>query len=600
MFIVMKTKSALILTTIFTASLLVDGPLLAQQPKPFELTHYEKRIPADAWMLFSMDMNVFLSSKEYLKVAMQNSNPIGGPPKELVDLMTSGKLNIIWPYPLLFGVGGDASKPGNSPENNPAVMDFLKNRHHFGMYFNLSAIPNDLVSTWYKSEGQDIKLTEAEVLELFGGLKKIIPPMHGGVDFAKGQFRMLGAVYDKDMAAKWPGDGIPKALLDVIPDSSFMVMGASLNIENANDDIQMRLAEIFKLVNAMQKIQAPEGQPAMDLDELGKQLNALAQDAVGMDAKDLLKIFKGDVVMAMGMEPGPPGPDGVAQPIPSIVVGLTVKDEGKVTNLMDAFKAQGLLNEEMVKVVRRPGLIFLCTPNLAADLEEGAAAKPLAGPALKALQDNHLSMYFDLQKVMALQELTGQDFFAGEDKEVQELIKQMDSMVLTGKFVEGKLATGFAFKFRDPKIDLLAAFAKIGARQNRAAAAIPAEPVDPIAALNAKAQLGDVEAMHQLGTNNWHGRGGLEKNERLGVTWFRKAAVANHRDSQYMMGVIHWLGRGAPKDMGQSYYWMSLAAAQGHQDAELWKPKASAQLTPAQRATIDQNVADKLKQDKTP
>ena len=25
--------------------------------------------------------------------------------------------------------------------------------------------------------------------------------MHGGVDFTKGQFRMLGAVYDKDMAA---------------------------------------------------------------------------------------------------------------------------------------------------------------------------------------------------------------------------------------------------------------------------------------------------------------------------------------------------------------------------------------------------------------
>jgi TPR repeat protein len=52
--------------------------------------------------------------------------------------------------------------------------------------------------------------------------------------------------------------------------------------------------------------------------------------------------------------------------------------------------------------------------------------------------------------------------------------------------------------------------------------------------------------------------------------------------------------------MGQSYYWMSLAAAQGHQDAVVWKPKASALLTPAQRATIDQTVADKLKQDKAP
>ena len=598
----MKTKSSLILTAIFTASLLVDGTLLAQQPepKPFDLTHYEKRIPADAWMLISMDMNVFLSSKEYLKVAMQNSKLIGGPPKELVDLMTSGKLNIIWPYPLLFGVGGDASKPGNSPDNNPAVMDFLKNRHHFGMYFNLSAIPDDLVSTWYKSEGQDLKLTEAEVLELFGGLKKIIPPMHGGVDFAKGQFRMLGAVYDKDMAAKWPGDGIPKALLDVIPDSSFMVMGASLNIENANDDIQMRLAEIFKLVNAMQKIQAPEGQPAMDLDELGKQLNALAQDAVGMDAKDLLKIFKGDMVMAIGMDPGPPEPDGIARPIPNIVVGLTVKDEDKVTNLLDAFKAQGLLNEEMVKIVRRPGLLFLCTPNLAADVEKGAVVKPLAGAALKALQDNHLSMYIDLQKILAFQDLAAQDLFPPLDQDQQKIFKQMDSMVLTGKFNEEKLVNSFAFKFRDPKIDTLAFFAQFAPQENRPANTFPEKPIDSNVTLNAKAQLGDVEAMHQLGTNNWYGRGGLEKNERLGVTWFRKAAVANHRDSQYMMGVIHWLGRGAPKDIGQSYYWMSLAAVQGHQDGVVWKPKASAQLTPAQRASIDQTVADKLKQDKAP
>jgi hypothetical protein len=460
----MKTKSQLILTSILTATLLFGVSLSAQQPvpKPFELTHYEKRIPADAWMLFSVDFNVFLKSKEYMK-AIFSENPIGGPPPELLDLMTSGKLNIIWPYPLLFGMGGDSTKPGNSPDNNPAVMDFLKNRHHFGMYFNLSAIPDDLVSTSYKSEGQDLKLTEAEVLELFGGLKKIIPPMYGGMDFAKGQFLMRGAVYDKEMAAKWPGDGIPKALLDAISDSSMLVLGASLNIENANDDIQARLAEVFKLVNTVQKIQAPEGQPAMDLEQLGEQLNALAQDAVGMDAKDLLKIFKGDVVMAMGMEAGPPGPDGVAQPIPSIVVGLTVKDEGKVTNLIDAFKAQGLLNEEMVKVVRRPGLVFICTPNLAPDLEKGAAAKPLAGSALKALQDNHLSMYFDFQKVMALQELTGQDFFAGADKEIQEIIKQMDSMVLTGKFVEGKLATGFAFKFRDPKMDTLALFYKLGA-----------------------------------------------------------------------------------------------------------------------------------------
>lgn len=591
------------LKAVFLSALFATGTLFGQQPapKPFELTHYEKRIPADAWMLFSVDFNVFMKSKEYMKAILGNS-PVGGPPPGLVDLMTSGKLNIIMPYPILFGVGGDASKPGNTADQNPAVVDFLKSRHHFGGYFNLSAVPDEIVKSWYKGEGEGLGLTEAQVLEMFGGLKKIVPPIHGGMNFGKGQLAIRGTVHDRNMAGKWPGEGVPKALLDAIPASSMMVLSASIDLENANDDIASRLAEIFKLVDTVQKAAAPEGEPGMSLDMLAKQLDAVAQDAAGVAAKDLLKIFKGDVVLAVGMEPGPPGPDGAPQPMPSVVLGVTVKDQEKVANLVDVFKAQELLPDGQVGVVQKPGLLFLCTPNLTAQLEKGAVDKPLAGDALKVVKENHLAMYVDLQKALAVSEMLGQEFVPADEEAAQELMKQVDAMVVAGKFDDGKLATEMSFRFRDPQLDTMALIAKFAPKEDAAGTTLPgepAEPVDPIAALADRADAGDADAMHQLGTNLWHGRG-MPKNELLGATWFGKAAKAGHRDSQYMMGVICWLGRGAPKDLSRSYYWLSLAAAQDHADGKAWKPKAAAQLTQAQRDVVDKEVADALKEKTAP
>ena len=590
------------LKAILLSSLFAAGTFFGQQPapKPFELTHYEKRIPADAWMLFSMDFNVFLKSREYMK-AVLGSDP-GGPPAELVDLMTSGKLNVIMPYPILFGVGGDASKPGNATDQNPAVIDFLKSRHQFGGYFNLSAVPDEIVQAWYKDEGEATGLTEAEVLEVFTAMKKIVPPFHGGMDFEKGQIAMRTTVHDANMAAKWPGEGVPKELLDAIPADGMMVLSASLNLENANDDIALRLGEIFKLVNTLRKATAPEGAPGLSLEDLGKQLDAAAQDAVGLAAQDLLKIFKGDIVLSVGMEPGPPGPDGEPQPMPSVVLGVTVKDDEKAKSLIDFIKAQELLPDGALGIAQKPGLLFLCTPNLTAQLEKGAVDKPLAGNALKAVKENHLAMYVDLQKALALGGMFGQEIAPADDAVAQEMLKQLGAMVMTGKFADGKLASEISFRFRDPKMDTMELIAKFapatdeigGAAGDATLPGEPVKPVDPIEALADRADAGDPEAMHQLGVNLWHGRG-MPKNELLGANWFGKAAAAGHSDAQYMMGVICWLGRGAPKDFSRSYYWLSLAAAQKHADGTAWKPKAAAQLTQEQRDAVDTEVADALK-----
>ncbi len=83
----MKTNPALSLATLFTTLLITGEALVAQQSeskpagKPFHLTHYDKRIPADSWMLVSMDFDAFLSSKEFLKAAFENSDSEDAPPK---------------------------------------------------------------------------------------------------------------------------------------------------------------------------------------------------------------------------------------------------------------------------------------------------------------------------------------------------------------------------------------------------------------------------------------------------------------------------------------------------------------------------------------
>jgi len=605
----MKTNTQFIPTTLFTIALMASGSLTAQQPEPapakppFQLTHYDKRIPADSWMLFSADLDVFFKSKELMKATYGNMPAEDAPPKMVVDLLTSGKLKITLPYPLIFGLGGDPDQPNNSPDKSPAVMEFLKQRHQFGLYLNLSQVPDEVVTSIYRQEAANgnINLTEAQVLELFQGIKQMLPPTHFGMNFKKGEFNIVGATHDKNLANKWPGNGLPKTLLDAVPSSSVMVLGASLNIEEANEDLQARLGQILKVANLVQKIEAPNGQPPLDLEQIGAQLNAITRQSVGVDAKDLLKIFQGDTVMAMGMNPA--NNAGVGAPEPQFVIGATVKDEEKLTNLLDALEDNGVLPDATAKIVRRPGHLFICTPDLAPQLNNGGLAKPIAGAARKALQDNHLSMFLDMKKIMNLQAQTGQDpfGFGQDDPEMTAVFNQIDSLILAGQFNEGKMNQKYAFKFRDPNLDTLGLFAKVGAAQEERAVPPLRKPDqanlipdDPHAALKAKAQSGNTDAMYTLGLGLWQGKN-MGKDEVKGAAWLNKAANANNLQAQYMMGVVYWTGRGTKKDMATSYYWMSLAANGGHQEAVNWKLKAAEQITAEQRATVDKTIADKLK-----
>jgi len=76
------------------------------------------------------------------------------------------------------------------------------------------------------------------------------------------------------------------------------------------------------------------------------------------------------------------------------------------------------------------------------------------------------------------------------------------------------------------------------------------------------AEAGNIRAMHNLGV--------LYANDRdmpSALPWFQKAAEAGLKDSQFNLGIIYALGSGVKQDLGISYKWFALGAAQGDQEA---------------------------------
>jgi len=105
---------------------------------------------------------------------------------------------------------------------------------------------------------------------------------------------------------------------------------------------------------------------------------------------------------------------------------------------------------------------------------------------------------------------------------------------------------------------------------------------------------GNVLAMHRIGVMTARGDGGLaDTNEAIG--WFELAANRALVDSQYNLGAIYHPSSdgssGAIHDAGKAYYWYSLAAKNGDEQAAPLAAGVSASLTAPQRQEIDNQVA---------
>jgi uncharacterized protein len=78
---------------------------------------------------------------------------------------------------------------------------------------------------------------------------------------------------------------------------------------------------------------------------------------------------------------------------------------------------------------------------------------------------------------------------------------------------------------------------------------------------------GDHDAQNELAFLYYVGRG-VQQNFDTSFKWFEKAAQGGLAVAQYNVGIMWYTGNGVEKpDLIQAYTWLSLAAANGHQDA---------------------------------
>ncbi len=104
---------------------------------------------------------------------------------------------------------------------------------------------------------------------------------------------------------------------------------------------------------------------------------------------------------------------------------------------------------------------------------------------------------------------------------------------------------------------------------------------------------GNVLAMHRIGVMTARGDGGAADAQEA-IAWFEQAANFGLVDSQYNLGAIYHPSDDAAssiQDAAQAYYWYSLAARNGDDQAQPLAAGVGVALSPDARAEIDARVA---------
>ena len=103
---------------------------------------------------------------------------------------------------------------------------------------------------------------------------------------------------------------------------------------------------------------------------------------------------------------------------------------------------------------------------------------------------------------------------------------------------------------------------------------------------------GNVLAMHRIGVMTARGDGGPADSQEA-ISWFEQAANFGLVDSQYNLGAIYHPsdeGGSSVQDAGKAYFWYSLAARNGDEQAQPLAAGVAVALSPDQRASIDAQV----------
>ncbi|KAL0093314.1 hypothetical protein F4703DRAFT_1939273 [Phycomyces blakesleeanus] len=78
----------------------------------------------------------------------------------------------------------------------------------------------------------------------------------------------------------------------------------------------------------------------------------------------------------------------------------------------------------------------------------------------------------------------------------------------------------------------------------------------------------DAEAMAKIGSIYEQGLGGVEKNERLAIDYYKQSADQGSAEGQYKMGLANWRGMcGVPINLGDAVLWFTWSAKQKYPDS---------------------------------
>ena len=81
------------------------------------------------------------------------------------------------------------------------------------------------------------------------------------------------------------------------------------------------------------------------------------------------------------------------------------------------------------------------------------------------------------------------------------------------------------------------------------------------------AEKGDANAQYNLGLLYRNGQG-VERNDRLALVWFTRAAAQGLLDAQYNTGLMYMEGRGVAISRVDAFKWWELAASKGHAESQ--------------------------------
>ncbi|MES2297740.1 MAG: tetratricopeptide repeat protein [Pseudomonadota bacterium] len=81
------------------------------------------------------------------------------------------------------------------------------------------------------------------------------------------------------------------------------------------------------------------------------------------------------------------------------------------------------------------------------------------------------------------------------------------------------------------------------------------------------ANAGHADSQHLLGLMYYLGRG-VARDYKAAMSWHRKAALQGKADAQYVVGAMYYTGNAVPQDQTQAVGWFRKAAEQGHAEAQ--------------------------------